>query len=96
MHSSESWWCSRERPRCGAAYRYIVASVYSFTGCGSCFMPCSMYARQIGAVPSGRSVSERPLRSSNVYISFWTMSEPAPEVRANSSVSSKTGVWMRR
>jgi len=55
-----------------------------------------MYARQIGAVPSGRSVSERPPRSSNVYISFWTMSEPAPDVRAKSSVSSKTGVWMRR
>ena len=50
----------------------------------------------IGAVPSGRSVSERPLRSSNVYISFWTTSEPAPDVRAKSSVSSKTGVWMRR
>ena len=30
----------------------------------------------------------------NVYISFWTTSEPAPDVRAKSSVSSKTGVWI--
>ena len=37
-------------------------------------MPCSRYARQTGAVPSGRSVSERPPASSKVYISFWTMS----------------------
>src|SRR5262245_64751299 len=58
-------------------------------------MPCSMYARTIPAVASGRSVSERPPRSSNVYISFWTTSEPAPDVRANTSVSSKTGVSMR-
>jgi hypothetical protein len=47
-------------------------------------------------VPSGRSVSERSLRSVNVYISFSTMSEPAPEVRWKSAVSSKAGVWMRR
>ncbi len=50
----------------------------------------------IGAVPSGRSVSERSLRSANVYISFWTTSEPSPDVRAKSPVSSKPGVWMRR
>ena len=35
-----------------------------------------MYARATGAVPSGRSVRERSPRSVNVYISFWTMSEP--------------------
>src|SRR5262245_22339643 len=58
-------------------------------------MPCSMYARTIPAVASGRSVSERPPRSSNVYISFWTTSEPAPDVRANTSLSSKTGGSMR-
>jgi hypothetical protein len=46
----------------------------------------------MGAVPSGRSVSDRSPRSSNVYISFWTTSEPPPEVRRKSSVSSKTGV----
>ena len=55
-----------------------------------------MYARQIGAVPSGRRVSDRSERSVKVYISFWTMSEPAPDVRAKSSVSSNKGVWIRR
>ena len=59
-------------------------------------MPCSTYARQIGAVPSGRSVSERSERSEKVYISFCTTSEPAPDVRANSAVSSNTGVTIRR
>ena len=59
-------------------------------------MPCSTYARAIGAVPSGRSVSERPAWSVNVYISFWTMSEPWPDVRWKRSVSSKFGVWIRR
>ena len=44
------------------------------------------------AVPSGRSVSERPALSSNVNISFWTMSVDSPTPRANSSVSSNTGV----
>ncbi len=55
-------------------------------------MPCSTYARQIGAVPSGRSVNERPPMSSKLNISFWTMSVDSPTPRANSSVSSKTGV----
>ena len=32
-----------------------------------------------GAVPSGRSVSERPPRSSNVYISLLTTSEVSPD-----------------
>ncbi len=41
-------------------------------------------------------MSERSLRSVNVYISFWTMSEPAPEVRWKSAVSSNPGVWIRR
>jgi hypothetical protein len=39
-------------------------------GCGSRWRPCSTYARQIGAVPSGRSVSDRSERSVKVYISF--------------------------
>ena len=68
----------------------------SFTGCGSRCIPCSTYARQIGAVPSGRSVSERSDRSVKLYISFCTTSEPAPEVRAKSAVSSKTGVRILR
>ena len=55
-------------------------------------MPCSMYARQIPAVASGRSVSERPALSSKVNISFWTMSVDSPTPRANTSVSSNTGV----
>src|SRR3954468_2825129 len=59
-------------------------------------MPCSTYARAIGAVPSGRSVSERSLRSANVYISLVTTSEASPAVRAKRAVSSKPGVWMRR
>ena len=59
-------------------------------------MPCSTYARQIGAVPSGRSVSDRSERSVKVYISFCTTSEPAPDVRAKSAVSSKTGVRIWR
>ena len=59
-------------------------------------MPCSTYARQMGAVASGRSVSVRPERSSNVYISFCTTSEPGPEVRSKRSVSSNTGVMIGR
>jgi hypothetical protein len=55
-----------------------------------------MYARATGAVASGRNVSERSPRSVKVYISFWTMSEPSPEVRVKSSVSSKIGVVIRR
>ena len=58
-------------------------------------MPCSRYARQTGAVPSGRSVSEPPPPSSNVYISFCTTSVDSPTPRANSSVASKVGVSMR-
>jgi hypothetical protein len=67
-----------------------------FTGCGSRCMPCSTYARQIGAVPSGRRVSDRSERSVKVYISFCTTSEPAPDVRTKSAVSSNTGVWTGR
>ena len=66
-----------------------------FTGCGSRCRPCWTYARATEAVASGLSVSERSPRSVNVYISFWTTSEPSPEVRAKSSVSSKTGVVIR-
>ena len=67
-----------------------------FAGCGSRCIPCCRYARTIGAVPSGRRVSRRPARSSNVYISFCTTSEPAPAVRLKSSVSSKPGVSIGR
>ena len=80
----------------GRPYRYMGAIVYALTGCGSRWRPCSTYARAIGAVPSGRSVRERLLRSLNVYISLWTTSEPSPDVRAKSAVSSKPGVWIRR
>ena len=55
-------------------------------------MPCSMYARQIAAVASGRSVRLRSPWSVNVNISLWTMSVPSPTPRANSSVSSNAGV----
>ena len=50
-----------------------------------------MYARQTGAVPSGRRVSERPPPSSNVYISFCTISVASPTPRENSSVDSNVG-----
>ena len=44
------------------------------------------------AVSSGRRVSERPPRSSKVYISFVTTSVDSPTPRAKTAVSSKTGV----
>jgi hypothetical protein len=53
---------------------------------------CARYARTTGAVPSGRSVSERPPRSTKVYISLDTTSLDSPEVRVNSSVCSNVGV----
>jgi hypothetical protein len=43
---------------------------------------------------SGLSVIERPPWSSNVNISFCTMSVVSPTPRAKRSVSSKTGVSM--
>src|SRR3954462_15214898 len=49
----------------------------------------------MGAVPSGRSVSERSPRSANVYISLCTTSEASPDVRSNSEVSSNPGVETR-
>ncbi len=57
---------------------------------------CSITARTIPAVASGRSVSERPSRSGKVYISFETMSVSAPIPRAKSSVPSNTGVRISR
>ena len=51
-----------------------------------------MNERTVGAVPSARSVSERPPLSSKVYISFETMSVSSPTERTNRSVSSKIGV----
>ncbi len=50
----------------------------------------------MGAVPSGRSVSERPPLSGNVYISLRTMSVASPTPRSNSPVSSNSGVTMWR
>src|SRR5438270_773813 len=46
-------------------------------------MPCSTYARQTGAVPSGRSVSERPAASVKVNISLRTMSVDSRQVDAS-------------
>ena len=54
-----------------------------------------MYARQTGAVPSGRSVNDSPSASLNVYISFWTTSVDSPTPRANSCVASNVGVSIR-
>ena len=51
-----------------------------------------MYARTTDAVASGRKlIDDSESRSSNEYISFDTMSVPAPIERANSSVGSKIG-----
>ena len=86
----------RKRPACGFSWRKKLDRYQSFTGCGALCMPCSRYARTTGAVPSGRSVCDRPPASSKVYISFWTMSVDSPTPRANSSVASKVGVSMRR
>ena len=52
---------------------------------------CWSTARTTPAVNSGRSVMERPPRSSKVYISFETTSVDSPTPRANSWVSSKIG-----
>ena len=51
-----------------------------------------MNARISPAVSSGRSVSERPPRSSKVYISLVTTSVDSPTPREKTAVSSKTGV----
>ena len=50
----------------------------------------------MGAVPSGRSVSERSPLSVNVYISLRTMSVASPTPRSNRPVSSNSGVTMWR
>ena len=50
-----------------------------------------MNARATPAVPSGRRVSDRPLRSAKVYISLPTMSVASPTERTNSSVGSSSG-----
>jgi hypothetical protein len=54
---------------------------------------CSRAERTTLAVPSGRSVIERPALSSNVYISLDTMSVASPIPRVNTSVCSKSGVY---
>ncbi len=48
------------------------------------------------AVPSGRSVMERPPLSSNVYISFCTTSVVSPTPRTKSSVCSNVGKRISR
>ena len=53
-------------------------------------------ARITDAVASGRSVSELPSRSSNVYISLLTISVVSPIGRLNTSVNSKIGVAISR
>ncbi len=50
----------------------------------------------MGAVPSGRRVSERSPLSANVYISLRTMSVASPTPRSKSPVSSNSGVTMCR
>ena len=55
-------------------------------------LPEQAGARATGAVPSGRSVSERPPWSSKLNICFWTMSVESPTVRLKTSVASKIGV----
>ena len=53
---------------------------------------CSIAARTMPAVASGRSVSDSPFRrSSNVYISFSTTSVTSPMARTNSGVDSTSG-----
>ena len=69
---------------------------YTFSA-GSVFIRlCSMTARTMPAVASGRRVSDEPSRSSKVYISFETMSVSVPMPRAKRSVSSNTGVRISR
>ncbi len=55
-----------------------------------------MNARATPAVASGRSVSDSPALSWNVYISLVTMSEVSPRVRWNTSVNSTIGVDISR
>ena len=56
----------------------------------------SMYARTAEAVPSGRRLTERPSRSSKVYICFSTTSVTSPTERTKSGVYSRTGVRSSR
>jgi hypothetical protein len=61
-----------------------------------CCWPLVMNARQMPAVYSGRKVSGSPPRSTKLYICFITTSDVSPEVRANTSVVSNTGVAISR
>ena len=63
-------------------------------------MPCSMKARTIPAVGSGRSAhgaasSSLPLAPATRNISFSTASLDSPSPRAKSSTRSKSGVSIR-
>ena len=58
---------------------------------------CSIAARTMPAVASGRSVRLSPFSlSSNVYISFSTTSVTSPMPRTNSGVGSTIGTRMLR
>ena len=69
---------------------------HSFCGWPPPIRPCSCTARTQEAVPSGRRVSESPLRSAKVYISFSTMSVTSPMERLNRSVNSTIGMRICR
>ena len=56
---------------------------------------CCTKARTTEAVPSGRRAICRPPRSVNSYISLVTTSEESPELRRNTSASSKPGLTTR-
>ena len=58
---------------------------------------CSMAARTVEAVASGRSVRLSPFNSSTkLYISFSTISVASPIARRKSAVCSSSGVRMLR
>ena len=61
------------------------------TGSAPPYSPLSSTARVTEAVPSGRSVIERPPLSRKVYISLLTTSVVSPTPRSKSSVCSKVG-----
>src|SRR6266545_1357204 len=78
----------------GEATDIVEKEMYTFSDRKgrSLTMRPEMTASCVRAVISGRMVSERPLRSENVYISFSTMSVASPMPRSKSAVCSTTGV----
>ena len=81
----------RRRPAWTFSARNIGPAYQSLTGSCPRSSPASSAARTVPTVPSGRSVIERPARSSKENISLLTTSVVSPTPRANSPVSSKTG-----